>query len=110
MSDELQNLEVAGSVYPIPIEEEVQKSYFKLMPCRLSWRGHCPDVRDGLKPVHRRILYSMNDMGLHFNRQPRKAVRVVGDVLAKIPPARRSIGLRCFGAHGPALFAARTDD
>ena len=74
-----------GSVYPITIEEEVQKSYLTYAMSVIVSRA-LPDVRDGLKPVHRRILYSMNDMGLHHNRQPRKAVRVVGDVLAKYHP------------------------
>ena len=85
MSDDLQNLESVGSVFPINIEEEVQKSYLTYAMSVIVARA-LPDVRDGLKPVHRRILYSMNDMGLHFNRQPRKAVRVVGDVLAKYHP------------------------
>ncbi|WGK69052.1 DNA topoisomerase (ATP-hydrolyzing) subunit A [Candidatus Haliotispira prima] len=82
MSDEAQD---TGSVYPITIEEEVQKSYLTYAMSVIVSRA-LPDVRDGLKPVHRRILYSMNDMGLHNNRQPRKAVRVVGDVLAKYHP------------------------
>ncbi|MEM9424135.1 MAG: DNA topoisomerase (ATP-hydrolyzing) subunit A [Spirochaetota bacterium] len=77
--------ETIGSVYPITIEEEVQKSYLTYAMSVIVSRA-LPDVRDGLKPVHRRILYSMNDMGLHHNRQPRKAVRVVGDVLAKYHP------------------------
>jgi DNA gyrase subunit A len=45
-----------------------------------------PDVRDGLKPVHRRVLYAMHEMGLHFNRPHRKSARVVGDVLGKYHP------------------------
>ncbi|HEX7512988.1 MAG TPA: DNA gyrase subunit A, partial [Candidatus Methylomirabilis sp.] len=45
-----------------------------------------PDVRDGLKPVHRRVLYAMDEMGLHHNRPHRKAARVVGDVLGKYHP------------------------
>src|SRR6478672_8670025 len=45
-----------------------------------------PDVRDGLKPVHRRILYMMHEMGLHFNRPTKKAARIIGDVLGKYHP------------------------
>ena len=43
-----------------------------------------PDVRDGLKPVHRRILYMMQEMGLHHNRPTKKSARVVGDVMGKL--------------------------
>ncbi len=84
MSDDILSPD-PGSVYPITIEEEVQKSYLTYAMSVIVSRA-LPDVRDGLKPVHRRILYSMNDMGLHYNRPPRKAVRVVGDVLAKYHP------------------------
>jgi DNA gyrase subunit A len=45
-----------------------------------------PDVRDGLKPVHRRILYGLHEMGLHFNRPPRKCAKIVGEVLGKFHP------------------------
>src|SRR5882724_8819139 len=45
-----------------------------------------PDVRDGLKPVHRRTLYMMHEMGLHFNRPTKKCARVVGDVMGKLHP------------------------
>lgn len=73
------------SVYPIPIEAEVKKSYLTYAMSVIVSRA-LPDVRDGLKPVHRRILYSMNNMGLHHNRPFRKTVRVVGDVLARYHP------------------------
>ena len=45
-----------------------------------------PDVRDGLKPVHRRIMYSMNELGIHYNKPYKKSARVVGDVLGKLHP------------------------
>src|ERR1700759_2438531 len=45
-----------------------------------------PDIRDGLKPVHRRILYGLHELGLHFNRPTRKCARIVGDVLGKYHP------------------------
>ncbi len=48
-----------------------------------------PDVRDGLKPVHRRILYAMNELGLNPEKQYRKSARVVGDVLGKYHPPTR---------------------
>ena len=45
-----------------------------------------PDVNDGLKPVHRRILYSMNELGINYNKPYKKSARVVGDVLGKLHP------------------------
>ncbi|MBV9763847.1 MAG: hypothetical protein JOZ48_03295, partial [Acidobacteriaceae bacterium] len=45
-----------------------------------------PDVRDGLKPVHRRILYGLHEMGLHYNRPTRKCAKIVGEVLGKYHP------------------------
>ena len=70
-----------------------------------------PDVRDGLKPVHRRVLYAMHDLGLQPNRPYRKCAFIVGEVMGKVPPARRLGDLRHAGPHGagvlPALPAGR---
>ncbi len=67
------------------LEEEMQRSYIDYAMSVIAGRA-LPDVRDGLKPVHRRILYAMYDMGLHYNRPHRKCARVVGDVLGKYHP------------------------
>ncbi len=70
---------------PINIEDEMKRSYLDYAMSVIVGRA-LPDVRDGLKPVHRRILYGMNEMGLHFNRPTRKCARIVGDVLGKFHP------------------------
>lgn len=70
---------------PILIEDELQQSFLDYAMSVIVSRA-LPDVRDGLKPVHRRILYAMHQLGLHHNRPYRKAVRVVGDVLGSYHP------------------------
>ena len=66
-----------------------------------------PDVRDGLKPVHRRVLFAMNEMGLQPNRRYVKCARIVGDGDGQVPPARRLGDLRHARPHGAGLLAAR---
>lgn len=68
-----------------PIEEEMKTSYLDYSMSVIVGRA-LPDVRDGLKPVHRRILYAMKEMGLHYNKPHRKSARVVGEVLGKYHP------------------------
>src|SRR3954452_12441269 len=75
----------AASVQPINIEEEMKRSYLDYSMSVIIGRA-LPDVRDGLKPVHRRILYAMHDMGLLHNRKHVKCAKVVGDVLGKYHP------------------------
>lgn len=72
-------------IKPINIEEEMQKSFISYAMATIVSRA-LPDVRDGLKPVHRRILYSMHDLGLTPDKQYRKSVRIVGEVLGKYHP------------------------
>jgi DNA gyrase subunit A len=67
------------------IEEEMKESYLDYSMSVIVSRA-LPDVRDGLKPVHRRVLYGMNDLGLSFNRAYKKSARVVGEVLGKYHP------------------------
>jgi DNA gyrase subunit A len=74
-----------GGVSPIGIEEELKKSYLDYAMSVIVSRA-LPDVRDGLKPVHRRILYSMSDLGMSSDRPYSKSARVVGDVLARFHP------------------------
>jgi len=70
---------------PISIEEEMRRSYLDYAMSVIIGRA-LPDIRDGLKPVQRRVLYAMHEMGLAWNRPYRKAARVVGDTLGKFHP------------------------
>src|SRR5690242_12519776 len=74
-----------GDIRPIAIEEEMSRSYLDYAMSVIVARA-LPDVRDGLKPVHRRILHSMNENGYDWNKPYRKAARVVGDVIGKYHP------------------------
>ena len=67
------------------IVEEMKESYLNYSMSVIVARA-LPDVRDGLKPVHRRILFGMNDLGSHWNRAYKKSARIVGDVLGKYHP------------------------
>jgi DNA gyrase subunit A len=73
------------NLIPINIEDEMKRSYLDYAMSVIVGRA-LPDVRDGLKPVHRRTLYMMHEMGLHFNRPTKKSARVVGDVMGKLHP------------------------
>ena len=75
----------AGRLTPINIEEELQKSFISYAMAVIVSRA-LPDVRDGLKPVHRRILYSMAELGVTPDKPFRKSARIVGDVLGKYHP------------------------
>ncbi len=70
---------------PVPIEEEMRKSYLDYAMSVIVGRA-LPDVRDGLKPVHRRVLYTMAGLSLNWNRPYRKSAKVVGEVLGKYHP------------------------
>ena len=70
---------------PVPIEEEMRKSYLDYAMSVIVGRA-LPDIRDGLKPVHRRVLYAMQELGLNWNRPYKKSARVVGEVLGKYHP------------------------
>lgn len=72
-------------IVPVNIEEEMQSSYLDYSMSVIVARA-LPDVRDGLKPVHRRVLFGMNELGLQPNRPYKKSARVVGDVLGKYHP------------------------
>ena len=74
-----------GKVIPIAIEDEIKESYLNYAMSVIVSRA-LPDVRDGLKPVHRRILYAMNEMGLRSDKTFKKCGRIVGDVLGKYHP------------------------
>src|SRR6266849_2076151 len=70
---------------PVPIEEEMRKSYLDYAMSVIVGRA-LPDIRDGLKPVHRRVLFAMLELGLTWNRAYKKSARVVGEVLGKYHP------------------------
>lgn len=74
-----------GIVKPVDIEDEMRVAYLDYAMSVIVSRA-LPDARDGLKPVHRRILYAMHDMGIRHNTPYRKSARVVGDVLGKYHP------------------------
>ena len=72
-------------IIPVAIDEEMQKSYLDYAMSVIVARA-LPDVRDGLKPVHRRIIYSMTENGFDYNKAFRKSARIVGDVIGKYHP------------------------
>jgi DNA gyrase subunit A len=73
------------SLNTVTIEDEIKKSYLEYSLSVIIGRA-IPDVRDGLKPVHRRILYAMHDLGNYYNRPYKKSARIVGDVIGKYHP------------------------
>jgi DNA gyrase subunit A len=75
----------AGELIPVNIEDEMRRSYLDYSMSVIIGRA-LPDVRDGLKPVHRRILYAMHELGNTHNRAYKKSARVVGDVIGKYHP------------------------
>ena len=83
--DEFENINNAGRLKPRDIEEELKTSFISYAMSVITSRA-LPDVRDGLKPVHRRILYSMVELGVTPDKPYRKSARIVGDVLGKYHP------------------------
>jgi DNA gyrase subunit A len=75
----------AANIQPINIEEEMRRSYLDYSMSVIIGRA-LPDVRDGLKPVHRRVLYTMQDMGLHYNKKHTKCAKVVGQAMGQFHP------------------------
>ena len=77
--------ELAKEIIPVNIEDEMRKSYLDYAMSVIVGRA-LPDARDGLKPVHRRVLYAMNELGAHSNKPYYKSARIVGDVIGKFHP------------------------
>lgn len=75
----------SSRISPVFIEDEMQKSYLDYSMSMIKSRA-LPDVRDGLKPVHRRVLFGMEELGLQHNKSPKKCARLVGDVIGKYHP------------------------
>ena len=74
-----------SQIIPINIEDEMKESYLSYSMSVIIGRA-LPDVRDGLKPVHRRILFGMDEAGNQWNRPYKKSARIVGDVMGKYHP------------------------
>jgi DNA gyrase subunit A len=87
MEDNLEPQETQdiNRIIPVNIEEQMKTAYIDYSMSVIVGRA-LPDVRDGFKPVHRRILFAMNSLGLNFNRPYKKSARVVGEVLGKYHP------------------------
>ncbi|WDS37124.1 DNA gyrase subunit A [Pseudoxanthomonas sp.] len=77
--------DLAKEIIPVNLEDEMRKSYLDYAMSVIVGRA-LPDVRDGLKPVHRRVLYAMHELGAHSNKQHFKSARIVGDVIGKYHP------------------------
>ncbi len=77
--------EIAKEILPINLEDEMRRSYLDYAMSVIVGRA-LPDVRDGLKPVHRRVLYAMRELGNDYNKPYKKSARVVGDVIGKYHP------------------------
>ena len=75
----------AKETIPVSLEVEMKKSYLDYAMSVIVGRA-LPDVRDGLKPVHRRVLYAMHELSNNFNRPYKKSARIVGDVIGKYHP------------------------
>ena len=87
MEENLEPLETSdhNRIIPVNIEEQMKTAYIDYSMSVIVGRA-LPDVRDGLKPVHRRILFAMNQLGLHYNKPYKKSARLVGEVLGKYHP------------------------
>ena len=90
---------------PILSEDEMRQSFMDYAMSVIISRA-LPDVRDGLKPVHRRVLYAMYDMGNTWDKPYKKSARLVGDVIGKYHPPWRCRGLRCDRPVGASFLDA----
>ncbi len=87
MEENFEPLETNDSnrIIPVNIEEQMKTAYIDYSMSVIVGRA-LPDVRDGLKPVHRRVLFAMNELGIHYNKPYKKSARIVGEVLGKYHP------------------------
>lgn len=85
MAEETSDLPARQNIIPINIEDEMRGAYIDYSMSVIVSRA-LPDVRDGLKPVHRRVLYGMLELGVNYNKPFKKAARIVGDVMGKYHP------------------------
>jgi DNA gyrase subunit A len=82
---EEENINTGGNIIPINIEDEMRGAYIDYSMSVIISRA-LPDVRDGLKPVHRRVLFGMSELGVNWNKPYKKSARIVGEVLGKYHP------------------------
>ncbi|MDR1666789.1 MAG: DNA gyrase subunit A [Bacteroidales bacterium] len=85
MSDQIENIEQQERIIPVNIEEEMKSSYIDYSMSVIVSRA-LPDVRDGLKPVHRRVLFGMSELGVLSNKSHKKSAKIVGEVMGKYHP------------------------
>lgn len=90
---------------PISLEDEMKRSYLDYAMSVIMGRA-LPDVRDGLKPVHRRVLFAMFELNNMWNTQHKKSARVVGDVIGKYHPHGDAAGIRNNRSYGSGLLHA----
>ena len=81
----MENIDINKNIENISIEETLKNSYLDYAMSVIAGRA-LPDARDGLKPVHRRVLYTMNEMGVQYNKPNKKSARIVGDTMGKLHP------------------------
>ena len=93
----------AKETLPISLEEEMRRSYLDYAMSVIVGRA-LPDARDGLKPVHRRVLFAMHELNNDWNRPYKKSARIVGDVIGKYHPHGDRVRHHC--SHGTGLFHA----
>jgi DNA gyrase subunit A len=77
--------DLAREIIPVNLEDEMRKSYLDYAMSVIVGRA-LPDVRDGLKPVHRRVLFAMNELGVVANKKHVKSAQIVGEVMGKYHP------------------------
>ena len=82
---EVRNVDLFGNIKQRDVGEEMKKSFIDYAMSVIASRA-LPDVRDGLKPVHRRVLFGMSELGLTSGGQYKKSARIVGEVLGKFHP------------------------
>ena len=101
--------EVARELLSVSLEEEMQQSYLDYAMSVIVGRA-LPDARDGLKPVHRRVLFAMRELGNDYNKAYKKSARVVGDVIGKYHPHGDSAVYRstCCRTMSEPFYAGRT--
>lgn len=85
MAEEISGLPPRQNIIPISIEDEMRAAYIDYSMSVIVSRA-LPDVRDGLKPVHRRVLFGMQELGVNYNKSYKKSARIVGEVLGKYHP------------------------